>query len=385
MRQLFKRMIQGLVLLAVIGIAVGLWKREQIKRLIAVNSLFKEEKIVTNFSNMKTMFLSADLTIGDTRALPFEQQLSAPPEGYDAWVDARNVTSLIVLQDGVMTHEAYFQDTMSDDLRISWSVAKSFLSALMGVVLAEGDIESIDDPVTKYVPDLNGTAYEGASIRDVLQMESGVAFNEDYFDFNSDINRMGRVLALGRTMDGFTTALVHRDAEPGSRWHYVSIDTHVLGMVIRGATGRTVIDLLGEKILTPLGLEAAPYYVTDGEGVAFVLGGLNLRTRDYARFGQMILQEGALNGVQIVPSDWLSQSTVPSALTPAGDTQYGYQWWMPADAREGEFFARGVYGQYIYIDRSSKTVIVATSADRAFRDAGVNESNIEMFRAFRDR
>jgi CubicO group peptidase (beta-lactamase class C family) len=161
------------------------------------------------------------------------------------------------------------------------------------------------------------SAYAGASIEDVLLMSSGVTFDEDYLDPSSDINKMGRVLALGRSMDAFTADLTETFQPAGSAWQYVSIDTHVLGMVLRGATGKSIPALLSEKVVAPLGLEAAPYYVTDGYGTAFVLGGLNMRTRDYARFGQMVLQDGKHNGRQIVPADWLRQSTVPLAKTKA--------------------------------------------------------------------
>ncbi len=218
----------------------------------------------------------------------------------------------------------------------------------------------------------------GVSIRSVLNMASGVQFNEDYLDFNSDINQMGRVLALGQSMDTFAAAITARAAPAGTEWRYVSIDTHVLGMVIRGATGREIPDLVSEKIVAPLGLEAEPYYVTDGLGEAFVLGGLNLRTRDYARFGQLFLQDGAANGLQIVPADWVTASTRPTA---PGGVGYGYQWWIPEDATEGEFMAKGVYGQYIYINRPAGVVIAVNSADRAFTQDGVEIVNITTFRA----
>jgi hypothetical protein len=151
-------------------------------------------------------------------------------------------------------------------------------------------------------------------------------------------------------------------------------------MVIRGATGRDIAGLMVEKIIAPLGLEQDGYYVTDGAGVAFVLAGLNFTTRDYARFGQMILQDGMYNGTQVVPSDWIAESTAASAPTTPGETQYGYQWWLPRDAHEGEFFARGVYGQYIYFNRVRGVLITTTGADKLFREPGVGRGNIEMFR-----
>ncbi len=144
-------------------------------------------------------------------------------------------------------------------------------------------------------------------------MASGVAFNEDYLDFWSDINRMGRVLALGGSMDGFAAGQTGRRGPPGTAWEYVSIDTHVIGMVIRGATGRSIPDLMQERLFVPLGLDADPYYVTDGNDVAFVLGGLNMTTRDYARLGQLVEQNGEWQGRQVIPADWLAESTARSA------------------------------------------------------------------------
>jgi len=217
------------------------------------------------------------------------------------------------------------------------------------------------------------------SVQDILQMESGVAFDEDYFNPDSDINRMGRVIALGGALDDFTADLSVRDRVPGAAMKYVSMDTHVLGMVLRGATDQSIPDLMAEKLTGPMGIGAATY-LTDGEGVAFVLGGLNMTTRDYARMGLLVAQGGQLDGRQIVPEDWINISTVPSALTEVGRMRYGYQWWMPADVRAGEIMAQGVYGQFVYIDRASKVVIAVNAADRAFREPGVSESTIEMFR-----
>ena len=373
----------GRILLALVLaiVVVGLWKREEIMRLWAVNTLFDEGRIVQNFSHMDAAFLTTPLPRAAAAASPLpEGSTIALPAGADTWLDQRAVTSLLVMKDGEIRYEDYYLGTGPDDRRISWSVAKSYLSTLLGVLLEEGAIASIDDPVTDYAPRLKDSAYDGASIRNVLNMASGVSFDEDYFDFNSDINRMGRVVALGGTLDGFAASFTDRFAEPGETWQYVSIDTHVIGMVIRDATGRSVPDLLEEKILTPLGLERDGYYITDGAGVAFVLGGLNFTTRDFARFGQMILQDGQYDGKRVVPADWIAASTAASAPTAPGKTRYGFQWWVPADAHEGEFFGRGIYGQYIYIDRPAGVLIVATGADRHFRDEGAHEQNVEFFR-----
>ena len=382
MRVFGKWVLRILVMLVLAAVVVGLWQREQITRLMAVNSLFSEEKIVNNFSHMDAAFLTTPVSRGDgpTAELSYGPDAVLPPE-VDPWVTARDVTALVVLKDGAIVHESYYKGTEPDDLRISWSVAKSYLSALIGVLLEEGAIASIDDSVTQYAPALTGGAYDGASIRNVLNMASGVVFDEDYLDSNSDINKMGRVLALGGSMDDFAAGISETFTPPGTQWQYVSIDTHVLSMVVRGATGRPIAELMSEKIIAPMGLEHTPYYLTDGFGTAFVLGGLNLSTRDYARMGQMFLQNGQFNGRQIVPEDWVAASTAPSAPTQAGEIGYGYQWWIPQGAVEGEFMARGIYGQYVYINRTRGVVIATNAADRKFREDGVAAQNVAIFRA----
>ncbi len=366
--------------IGILGLAA--WKAQELKRLMAVNTLFREDRIVQNFSNMRAAFLNRDVSRGAGPVVPLAQGTPMDmPAAYKDWVAQRDVTSALVLKGGVIVHQAYYKDTLPDDLRISWSMAKSYLSVLFGVLVDEGAIKSLEDEVVDYVPALKGGAYDGARIIDVLRMSSGVTFNEDYLDKKSDINRMGRVLALGRKMDSFAAALTQRFAPAGQVMQYTSIDTHVIGMVARAATGRKIPDLLSEKVISKLGLEVTPYYLTDGVGTAFVLGGLNMTTRDYARFGQMILQDGAWNGQQIVSAGWIAASITPSANTSAGEFKYGYQWWVPEDARAGfEVTARGIYGQYIYINKDADVVIVTTAADRAFREEGVAEANIAFFR-----
>ena len=377
-----RRILRLLLVVILVIAALGVWKREEITRLLAVNRLFEADRIVENFSHMDRMFLTRAMAPAPVATpLPQGIAMALPPEAAQ-WIKDRTITGLVVLKDGKVVSEGYYRGTGPGDLRISWSVAKSFLSALFGIELAEGKIASLDDPVTKYAPALKGSAYDGATIRNVLNRASGVTFNEDYLDFWSDINKMGRVLALGGSMDGFAAGLKARDNPPGKTWHYVSIDTHVISMVIRGATGQSLPELLDARILRPIGVISAAYYVTDGKGVAFALGGLNMTTRDYARLGQLYLQDGQWDGQQVVPADWVTASTTPSAPTAPGAVRYGYQWWIPADGPGAgqEFYAIGIYGQYIYVNRARGVVIAVNSADRQFEDAGVETGNIAMFR-----
>ncbi len=355
-----------------------------LKRLMRVNSLFTAPRIVRNFSNMREMFFHKDLPAKSAQPMVLPQAPAPLPDAYtflgktqslSDWKAERAVTAIVVLKDGKISYEEYLHGTRAEDLRISWSMAKSLLSATFGIAVGDGLLNNLDDPVVAYVPALKGSAYDGATVRHVLNMASGVEFNEDYLDYHSDINRMGRVLALNGSMDDFAASLKTWAWQPGRYRRYVSIDTHVLGMVLRKITGSSVADYMVEKLLKPMGIEADPYYLTDGQGVDFVLGGLNMRTRDYARFGLLFANNGKVGGKQIVPADWVALSTSDTAPEPAPVVYkydamlgYGFQWWLPPEPMEGEFFALGIYGQYIYVNRPLGTVIALNGADLHFKD-----------------
>lgn len=379
-------------IMVIIGIGAAIfWER--LERLYQVNTLFNEEKIVSNFSDMRSMFEAKDIQ----RSGPifhFEKSLKPLPDAFRAEIGTEKVadflartktTSLLVIRDDKIEFEEYFLGTEPADLRISWSIAKSYLSTLVGIALHEGAIDSLDDPVVKYAPILKGSAYEAATIRNVATMSSGVKFNEDYLDYDSDINRMGRALALGGSLDQFAADLTETVAEPGRNWRYVSIDTHVLGMVLRGATNQTVADYMQDKLWSRIGVEADAYYITDSHDAAFVLGGLNIRTRDFAKLGRLFLHDGNWQGEQIAPAEWVRESTssiAPPVAENNGGFGYGYQWWQPPQA-DDEFFGIGVYGQYLWVDRKAGVIIVKTSANRNFREnlSRPKRDSIALFRA----
>ncbi|MGB4952002.1 MAG: serine hydrolase [Rhizobiaceae bacterium] len=383
------------MLVVVAAIAAFIYRAELI-RLYNVNTLFDENRIVSNFSSMSTMFHHKLVTRKadtvewqvDPRDLATEYRFDGQAKSLQGWLDGTRTTSLLVIQDGKIVSENYYLGTGADDLRISWSMAKSFASAIFGIVMKDGAIKNLDDAVSDYVPTLKGTVYEGVRIRNVLNMASGVRFNEDYLDYDSDINRMGRILALGGSMDAFAAGLEAREREQGKLRQYTSIDTHILAMVLRQVTGKSLDQLFDELIWQKIGPQGDAIYLTDGEGVAFALGGLNMRTRDYARFGQMMLDLGRFNGQQVVPIPWAIESVKASAPVASNSSDhfgYGYQWWVPPGATE-EFSAMGIYGQYMYVNRLSRTVIVKTSAHKGFRNDGeagnrIKAETIATFRA----
>ncbi len=385
-----------LSIVALSAVLAGAYRNE-IRQLYNTIRLFDADVIVANFSHMTS--IAPIVTIkrsGDTKA--FGHQLKPLPERFNYQGESRSMevfledsraTALVVIKGNDITFEDYYLGTQELDQRISWSVAKSFLSAIFGVAVYDGLIPDLNQAVTDFVPQLKGSGYDGVTIKNVLQMSSGVYFNEDYGDFNSDINRFGRVMALGGSFDEFAASLT-TDREQGTYMHYVSIDTHVLGMVLRAATGRSIADYFNEKLWSKLGTERDAIYVTDSTGEPMVLGGLNLISRDYARLGTLYRDFGVINGEQIIPAQWIEDSITPDAphLMPgerdSSDTNlgYGYQWWIPQQA-DGEFMALGIYGQYIYINRKADVVIVKNSADRGFMDNDYESKDIAVaaFRA----
>lgn len=392
----FLRIIGAVMFIALVIFAIAVaFNHERASRLYATITLFDENNIVHNFSHMDDMFLSRPIIrsgsvfhFGHAPAdLPKSFAYQGRTVGTDEFLGRRAATALLVIRNDNITFEQYYQGTGENDLRISWSMAKSFTVTLFGIAVHNGLVD-IDAPVEYYLPEMKGTGYEGVLIRDVLQMSSGVLWNEDYGDFYSDINRMGRILAIGGSLDEFTTTLTN-EKPPGQEFHYVSMDTHIISMVARRVTGKSLIAQMEEHIWSRIGMESDAYWITDSRVVEFALGGLNARTRDYARFGRLYLNNGNWNGEQIVPEAWIRAATSPaSAHNKPGPNKFGYgfQWWLAPDARPGEFFAVGVYGQFIYVNQPENIVIVKNSADINFMDKiGSKHEAISFFRAITDK
>lgn len=191
MRTFYKWMGRSLLTIIITLAIIYVWKSDEISRLYSVVTLYDEDKIVANFSNMNLAFPHKEVNRGSgpVSILEAGPQIQSS-EALTRWTQERSVTALVILKDGALVHESYYQGTKETDRRMSFSVAKSFLSALLGVVVEEGYIAALNDPVIKYAKSLQGTAYDKSSILNVLQMSSGVTFDEDYSAFNSDINRM---------------------------------------------------------------------------------------------------------------------------------------------------------------------------------------------------
>lgn len=385
-------------LLLLLGIIV-LFNLGNIKKLHHAITIFDKEKIIYNFLNMEKTFpyreikksekptiLPSNLTYNLLKKFEFQGK-SIDIQQYMAY---SNTTGLLILHKDSIIYEQYFNGMEENTTHISWSVAKSFVSALVGIALEEGLFDSIEDPITKYLPQLEKSGYNGVRIKDILQMSSGIKFTEDYKDFNSDINRFGRNFALGKPLEKFILSL-HREREPGNFNHYVSMDTQVLGMLVMKVTGKSLSAYLKEKIWNPLGMEYDAQWIIDKTGTEAAFGGLNIALRDYAKFGLLYLKEGNWKGKQIVPKDWIQQSITPDAphLQPGADNPksdnifgYGFQWWLP-EKPDKDYFASGIYNQYIYVNTQKELVIIKTSGNYHFKELDDNskEKHIAMFQA----
>ncbi|MEM7452553.1 MAG: serine hydrolase domain-containing protein [Pseudomonadota bacterium] len=286
----------------------------------------------------------------------------------DAYFKQQSVAGLLVIKDGKILYERYGLGNDVDSKWISYSVAKSVVSMLIGAAIQDGYIESVDESVTNYLPRLRGSAYDGATIGNLLQMASGIAWNEDYADPTSDI----------ATASWETVALYDflaekpRLAQPGATFNYNTAETNLAGTLLRSAIGNNLSTYLSEKIWRPFGMEAdATWNLTESGGGEFGGCCINATLRDYGRIGLFALANGRLaDGTEVLPAGWMAASTQPSD----GYAGYGYFWWLDGP---GVFSASGIFGQGIYINRNENVVIAihsarpvaSDSADWAWQDA----------------
>lgn len=367
-------------------------------RMAFVTSLFTGVEQYEYFNRLAEIFphhvikassVPHALPRGATSELPAQYSYEGQQRDTKAFLEQTDTAALLVLADGRIVYENYWLTGGPDTHWMSMSVGKSFVSALVGIAVAEGRIASIEDPITRYVPELAGSAYDGVRIKDVLQMSSGARWNEDYSDPDSDIMRYLHAFGSGGSLDQFTASLV-RQREPGTYNYYNSTDTQALGMLLVRATGQSLAAYAQEKLWEPLGMERDAYWITDDQGMEMAAGGLQVVARDYAKLGQLYLDGGRWQGRQIVPEAWVRDSVTPDAphvmpgLNPDYPLGYGYQWWVPP-GDEGEFSAIGVYNQFVYVNPTRKLVIVKLSANSAYGTTSDDSSwrELESFEFFR--
>lgn len=285
---------------------------------------------------------------------------------YD-YVSLNRVSGLLVIKDGRIAHESYQFGNTPQTRWTSMSLAKSITATLVGVAIQDGYIECIDDPIVQYLPALEGSAYDGVSVRDLLQMASGVGWNETYTDPLSDRRRTLEVQGT-QTPGGVLKlmAKLPRVAAPGTRWNYSTGETHVVGALVRAAVGKPVSQYLSERIWSRVGMESdASWWLESPNGLEVGGSGLSATLRDYGRFGLFLLDEGLAGGERVLPNGWVEEASSPKIIN-GERVDYGYMLWPIADTKgtpnESAFEARGIFGQHLYMNPRAGVVIVVWGA-----------------------
>jgi len=295
-------------------------------------------------------------------ALDFTYTFEGKAYTPEQFLERTYTNALLILKDGHIVYENYRNNTSEATRFIAFSMTKSIISVLVGIAVQEQRIKSIDDPIERYLPELGTGGYAGVTIRQILQMRSGVDYEERYDFGNPGIAASNHEHSLVENVTRFADVarMVKRKNPPGTVWQYKTLDTAVLGWLLeRVSSGSTLAAYTAQRLWEPLGAEANAFYIMDGPpgiGREFSGAGINATLRDFARFGLMVLSGGEANGHRIVSSQWLAESTRPTGGPGPG---YGYQWWM--GERPGSFQAIGLQGQYIYIDPTTRTLIVKLS------------------------
>lgn len=363
---------------------------EKIKILHTSLKSFKDENLAHTFQHTPEIQPTKKISRGNSPFQFLKEENVSLADGFrfkggfyptDEFLEDTKTSALLVVKDDVIKYEKYFYGGDPQTLFSSNSMGKSFVSALMGIAVSEGAVESIEDPIGKYIPEFAGTDLESIPIHACLQMASGIDFNED-----TDMSRFSMRTLMG-TPAMKVIASHGVQEKPYTHRRYQSINTEILGQIIKNATGRSLAEYMEEKLWSRIGAEQDAYW-TLSNGTELAMGGLSVSLRDYARFARLYLNQGSFRGEQILTKEWVKASMdVSAAYSRPGANQdvynaigYGYQWWVPEGDR-GEFMAIGVYGQWMYADPSRQIIIVKTSADPDFMSQDYELKHVEFFRA----
>jgi CubicO group peptidase (beta-lactamase class C family) len=324
------------------------------------------------YRNVDRMFVTRAIRRGTTvlslqrgDEISPQYQADGKTRGVDAYIGRANIAGLLIIKDERIVLERYALGLQENVRWSSMSMIKSLTSTLIGAALRQGTIGSLDDAVSKYIPTLRGCAYDAVTVRHLITMSSGVRWNEDYTDRNSDVNRYSK--SLGDKVPGGVLALMRGlkvEHRPGSHFNYNSGDTYLLGSLLSAATGKTLADYMSETIWSRLGMEFDAFYTLESEGGQEIGGSrAGIALRDFGRFGVFLLRNGMIDGTSVLPPGWIDNAGHPAfVLDPEtnryGARGYGYSWWIDPD---GSMVALGFAGQALYVNRKAGVVIVTLS------------------------
>lgn len=381
-------LIAAVILLGVILLAL-LFNWGKIKLLYTSLNAFKPEHLAHSFQHMAEIQPTNRIERGgspfhfqrDEAPLPQSFSFQGTEYAVDAFLEKTQTSGLLVIQNDTILHESYRLGSDEGTLFSSNSMGKSFVSALMGIAVAEGYIHSVDDLISNYIPKLTGTEAGKIPIKACLQMASGLDFDED-----TDMSSYSLKTLLGVPAMNMIAKLSLQE-EPFTYRRYLSINTEILGEIVSNATGKGLAAYMQEKLWSKIGPEQDAYWTLNNDK-ELAMGGLSVSLRDFARFGRLYLNGGSWNREQIIPADWIRDSLDVSAhySKPGANHDsynaigYGYQWWVP-EGSEGEFLAIGVYSQWLYVNPTHNIIIVKTGADPGFMEKDYELTHVELFRA----
>ena len=347
-----------------------------------MSSLFAVEEFANEPGNIKPLAHGPPLTAVTYRVGGVSYSL-------DDYLRRQNVTGLLVMKERSIVVERYAYGNTEQTRWTSWSVGKSILSTLVGIAVKEGRIRSLDEPITGYVPELRGSAYDGVTMRHMLQMSSGIKWSEDPRDPAPNVadfarclaeQKAGSVLAIARRLPRAVDPKTGMPARPGAVWNYSNVDAFVLGVALQRASSRSLARYIEEKIWKPCGMEKSGFWMAESKGgVSSGAGDFSATLRDYGRLAQFILDEGVLpDGTNCLPERWMREATTwaPRLIDPAlaaASRRYGYLWWhLPVTPGLGAapevtststatFCAVGLFGQYIFLNPQERLIMIQWS------------------------
>ncbi len=280
------------------------------------------------------------------------------------------VTGFLVLHGNQIIVERYFHGADRNSRFVSQSISKSIISILIGAAVGDGTIKGVDDRVTTYLPYLSSGGYHDVTVKNLLQMSTGVNYSEDYKDPKSGAALIGAALLTGKpSFKSYVESIQPTTTRPGTKFEYQSVNSQVLGLLLEKVTGKRLNEYTQERLWKKIGAQSdAFFYESENQPDTCAFACFNATARDYARVGLMMLQGGALTGKRIISTQWVHDSTTPDAPYlkpkpggPEGGYGYAYQWWIPP-GNDRAFEAEGIYGQCIYVNPTKRVVIVQTSA-----------------------
>lgn len=308
------------------------------------------------FRQMEKLAPTNNIAVG-SKVLPLPEGTPLTVPGFDLaqYMERQRNAGLIIIQDGKVRFERYALGFDASGRWTSFSVAKSLTSTLVGAAVKDGYIKSLDDKVAAYIPGLKGSVYDDVTVRQLLTMTSGVKWNEDYTDPNSDVALFNlHKPASGEDITVSYMKTLPREAPAGSKWVYKTGETNLIGVLVSSATGKTVSAYLQEKIWGPFGMEQDAVWMLGPTGHEISGCCISASLRDYARFGLFIMNGGVAGGKAVLPDGWIAAGTTKQADIGVPGRGYGYQWWTNDD---GSYAAQGIFGQGIFIDPKRKLVI----------------------------